>query len=215
MKFWDKYNAAKWIYLFFLLFVVYIIIDAFDIPSHIDSHIVNINSEIFGSVANALVVIVLYIISYFAIEKRQQQKDDNAKEIANLLLKNTYKECIRTLECFSYGENYQQYILPKVKQGAIIDENSEIEILYKPFENTAEIMHLAENGYISKHNLQNYINTKSRFSSVVSSSLFWLYENKLEDIDNTYQKQKCEKEISLLIDRIKFHIEDLTDEEYD
>ena len=101
MKFWNAIDAIKWICIIIVLFGILFAMDLANIPSRFIDGFNHINENIFSTAVNAFVVIILYIISYYAIEKHQKDKTDeaekreqikegNTKEVAELLICNTY-----------------------------------------------------------------------------------------------------------------------------
>lgn len=66
--------------------MMFILLDYLDIPSVIGLHVITLNYDLFGAVLNAFVVIVLYIITFILLNKRQIKKDENAKKTSNILL---------------------------------------------------------------------------------------------------------------------------------
>ena len=199
-----------------MLFLVYVVIDSFNIPSFIDNSITNINGEIFSAALNALVVISLYIISYFAIEKRQQKKDDNAKEIARLLIESAYNDCVKILKDFEDEEKFERYIKPKIEHGVISNDKGKEEIINGPFKNSSEIMQLAESGYVTKRDLENYLRARTSFNRVISNCIFWMYEYQFYNIkDNNKQKEHYKKDIEFFNKEVNFYLKEFELEKYE
>lgn len=106
-----------------LLFVVYVIFDYLNVPRLLGLSSERINMGFFDALLNAVIVIVLYIITYFFVDSRQIQKDANAKDTANVLLLYTYKECLDNLRIVGNIEWVKKYIAPKVDGDKPVTEN--------------------------------------------------------------------------------------------
>ena len=214
LKFWNKINAAKWICICAFLFAIYLAIDIADIPTRCG--FMHINENVFSAFVNAFIVIVLYIISYFAIEKRQQKKDDNAKEIARLLIESAYNDCVKILKDFEDEEKFERYIKPKIEHGVISNDKGKEEIINGPFKNSSEIMQLSESGYVTKRNLEKYLRARTSFNRVISNCIFWMYEYQFYNIkDNNKQKEHCKKDIELFNKEVNYYITDFELEKYE
>ena len=80
-----------------ILFGIYVILDYLNVPQLLGLSSDRINMDFFDVFLNSVIVIVLYIITYFFVDSRQIQKDANAKDTADVLLLYTYKECLDNL----------------------------------------------------------------------------------------------------------------------
>lgn len=82
-KQWVIYNVkAKKIYLPIILFIIYLLLDYFNLPSLVGFSSTTINIDLFDAVFNGTIVIVLYIISFFYIDNKQNEKDANSRDVA-------------------------------------------------------------------------------------------------------------------------------------
>ena len=55
-----------------IIFLVYLILDYINLPYVFNIKIANINIDLFGALLDAVIVVVLYLFSYFYIENRQK-----------------------------------------------------------------------------------------------------------------------------------------------
>ena len=187
------------------VFLLYLVLDWVNLPSIIGIPINSINATYFGVLFNAFIVVVLYIISFFAIEKQQQKKDENAKAIAHALIDYTYTDCLMALEYYENDEEFKNSVVPKIQHGAIRDEQKEQEIFNQPFESFEQIMHFVEGGYISEQDLSNYFFVRRRFKLILSNKVTLMTAT----VNDCVAKKELEDDIALshdLIDSLVQHI---------
>lgn len=151
-----------------LLFVVYVIFDYLNVPRLLGLSSERINMGFFDALLNAVIVIVLYIITYFFVDSRQIQKDANAKDTANVLLLYTYKECLDNLRIVGNIEWVKKYIAPKVDGDKPVTENKIImNLQHIPFSSKREILELSKSGYVEKEVLARYLHIQQEYNHII------------------------------------------------
>ena len=88
--------------------------DYYNVPSLLGLHINTVKYELLGAVLNAVVVIGLYVVTYVIIDKRQIQKEQNAKMVSYVLMNSTYKKCVDYLDMLDDQQVLAKYIVPKI-----------------------------------------------------------------------------------------------------
>lgn len=152
----------------FMPTIIITIIDYLNIPSCLGIKVKNINYDVFCAVFNALIVIVLYIITFNLIDKRQMQKDDNAKATANILILSTYQKCLDILKIVDNQQLLEKYIIPKIDFNKMNSDNAvSINLQNNPFIEHTNILDLAEAGAISSKDLINYIKIIELYKSFI------------------------------------------------
>ena len=171
MKKWSviyKVKAKK-MYLPIILFIIYLLLDYFNLPSFIGLSSKTINVDLFDAIFNGIIVIVLYIISFFYIDNKQNEKDANSRDVAETLFKKTYQECKQNLEFLDNKIVVEKYIIPKVDGNKTDSENKVVRNLQTlPFDSYDTIMDLATSGYILKNQLEDYLHIKKEYQYLVS-----------------------------------------------
>lgn len=151
-----------------LLFVVYVIFDYLNVPRLLGLSSERINMGFFDALLNAVIVMVLYIITYFFVDSRQIQKDANAKDTANVLLLYTYKECLDNLRIVGNIEWVKKYIAPKVDGDKPVTENKIImNLQHIPFSSKREILELSKSGYVEKEVLAWYLHIQQEYNHII------------------------------------------------
>ena len=160
---------AKKIYLPIILFFIYLLLDYLNLPSLIGLSFTTINADLFDTIFNGTIVIVLYIISFFYIDNKQNEKDANSRDIAETLFKKTYQECKQNLELLDNRIVVEKYIIPKVDGNKTDSENKVVHNLQTlPFDSYDTIMELATSGYLLKNQLEDYLHIKKEYQYLVS-----------------------------------------------
>lgn len=160
---------AKKICLPIILFFIYLLLDYFNLPSSIGVSFMTINADLLDTIFNGTVVIVLYIISFFYIDNKQNEKDANSRNVAEILFKKTYQECKDNLEFLSNKIVVEKYIISKVDGNKTDSENKVVRNLQTfPFDSYDTIMDLAASGYILKNQLEDYLHIKKEYQYLVS-----------------------------------------------
>ena len=151
-----------------LLFVVYVIFDYLNVPRLLGLSSERINMGFFDALLNAVIVMVLYIITYFFVDSRQIQKDANAKDTADVLLLYTYKECLDNLRIVGNIEWVKKYIAPKVDGDKPVTENKIImNLQHIPFSSKREILELSKSGYVEKEVLARYLHIQQEYNHII------------------------------------------------
>ena len=57
-------------------------------------NISNINSDLLGIFVNSIVVVGLYMITYFLLDKKNIETRENQRQIIKYMLSNDYKHCL-------------------------------------------------------------------------------------------------------------------------
>ena len=165
--------------------------------------IIYINTDLFGIVSSAVVALVIYFISYNEIDDRKIKREDNAKDTAKVLLADTYKECLNTLELLGNREILEAFIVPKVDFNKTNKDDKIMNNLQTlPFESFDKIISLSEGGYISKDKLEIYLSIKKEFALVVSMKITFFDIDKAQGLKQILYKEEIDRRFYDLINTI-------------
>ena len=168
-------------------------------------------NDLFGIVSSAVVALVIYFISYNEIDDRKIKREDNAKDTAKVLLADTYKECLNTLELLGNREILEAFIVPKVNFNKTNKDDEIINNLQTlPFESFDKIISLSEGGYISKDKLEIYLSIKKEFALVVSMKITFFDIDKAQGLKQILYKEEIDRRFYDLINTINNEISFLT-----
>lgn len=155
-----------------LLFALYVILDYLNVPQILGLSSNRINMDFFDVFLNSVIVVVLYITTYYFVDRRQIQKDSNAKDTADVLLLCTYKECLDNLRMVWNPNWVREYIVPKVDGNKPMNENRIISNLQNfPFSSKSEVLELSKGGYVEKNVLINYFQIQKEYKHIISMKI--------------------------------------------
>ena len=164
-----KKKTSEKIILIILMITTYLILDYINFPSLIGLIPDKINADFFSIIFDAFIVLILYVISFYYIENKQNEKDDNARDVVDVLLEKTYQECFDNLNFLDNREMIEKYIIPKVDGNKTDSENKVINNLQTlPFSSLDSVIGLASNGYIEKTKLNDYLDIKKEYQYLIS-----------------------------------------------
>ena len=150
-------------------FMVYLMLDYINLPNLLGVKIANINTNLFGILLDAVIVVGLYLFSYFYIENRQRMKDENAKNVVKVLFSKTYEECLKNLEILDNKGILEEYIIPKIDGNKFLLDNRIVTNFQNlPFSSFDTIMNLATIGYISDDDFETYVEVQREYQSLVN-----------------------------------------------
>lgn len=152
----------------FIPTVVVIVLDYFNLPSILGFKMSNVNYTLIDTVLNVSVVISLYIITFFLIDKRQIRKDDNAKGTADILMLSAYNQCKELSKIVNTPSLLENYIVPKIDFNKTnLDNPIFLNLQNNPFTEHSNILSLAENGAISRGDLMKYFEIMELYRSFI------------------------------------------------
>lgn len=164
----DKMYISK-VGLPIVLFLLYLFLDYCNIPRLIGISIDRINIEFFNTLLNSTIVVVLYTLTYYFVDRRQIQKDKNVKDTADVLILCTYKECLDNLSLVTDYEWVSKYIIPKLNGDIPVNDNIVISNIQNfPFASKSEILELSKGGYLKKTVLSKYCQIQKDYKSFIS-----------------------------------------------
>ena len=167
-----------------LALITYFILDYVNISTLIGLPFSNINVDMFGIIFNSVIVLVLYVVSFYYIDNKQNEKDANARDTVDTLIKKTYQECLGNLKLLDNKAIIEEFIIPKVGGNKSDLDNKVIHNLQTlPFSSFDSVIDLAVNGYVEKDKLDNYLDIKKEYQYLVSVKItfFDLVNPKTDD----------------------------------
>lgn len=184
-------NFVCSIALIIIISATLVVVDYFNLPSVLGLKMYSLNWEFLAIILNAIVIILLYIVTYFALDKKSIDREKNKNEIAIMLINKTYEDVKKQSNMMTI-DTVRKYILPKIDFNSV--ENTVISnITALPFINENLILELAKEGHISKNVLEDYFSVKESYSVYINSIVTFfdasdLYIPMKNELDQTIQK---------------------------
>ena len=169
--------------------------DIFDFPSIIGINKGTLNLSLLNIMVESTIVIVLYLISYYYVDNKENKKEINSRNTAVISLIKIYKECDYLLQLLDNKYVVKQYVVPKV------DFNSTNDIMINSFKNNPfslsnTILELSINGFITKEELNQLIYLFRKHNNILEKIMLdlifslspqqWLYKKSLNIIQRLY-----------------------------
>ena len=174
-----------------IMIIAFIFLDYINILSIIKLKTENFNFDFLNIIINTIIVIMLYLITYFLIDKENIRKNNTQKDILKSLLKETYKECINYINILDY-ETLSKYIVPKIDFNSTTENIISKNIKNNAFSNHDTIIELFKIGIVSIDNFNTYIEIrKDYFSYVTFVITFFDAPDKTTPLKNELLKKLC------------------------
>lgn len=171
-----------------LLSVVYLLLDVFNVPSRMGIDIPSLNWDGAALVIGNIIVIGLFLVTYFLLDKRSVEKENNQREVAELVLKLTYDRCEETIKLFD-NQKTTELAAKKCNRDALEFQDSVLQAyLNLPFEHTDMINDFVKSGVIAADEYDNYLTVCKLYQSHIRVKLIFddrqeFQQYKREDLD--------------------------------
>ena len=166
----NQIKKAKWgiIPAMSLVFIIILIFDYFNIPSHIGLSVGNVHLGTTGDVLNVLMAFGIFIFTFRVIDEREIKKNKNARSTAIILMRATYASCLETLSIVDNQYYLAKHIVPKIDFNRSLDENKiEKHLMDDPFKEDKAIIDLAKDGMIKPEEWIDYLISKYEIQPLV------------------------------------------------
>lgn len=189
-----KSRSSRRAYFIIIVLLILAIFDLVNISDIISVPFNNINFELW----NIVIVVVLYILTYVIVDKRNNKRKRNQEEFARELLEQTYKLCDEYEKLFD--STLFKDICPKRFPGNQTMENNTVynNLKEAPFEYDSVIFSLGQEGVISISEIQNYIAVKSKYNTYFTQVICFPDVDEITDPLKYELESEIEKAISQL-----------------
>lgn len=174
---------------------IYFGIDINNLPSSIGICCERINWDIASIVIGNLVVIGLYLITFYLLDNRSIEKEKNQREVALLLLTKTYEECKQSVLLFDHPEMLKKAV-EKCDFNKVIHEDQQMMYyLEYPFEFHEKILEFACSGTISQKEFSDYTEVRAAFKKHIDIRIMFFDREELpsqtrKEFFKTYERVK-------------------------
>ena len=152
-----------------IVLVILVVLFILDYNDLLNGH--KLNMEFWAVTIQSFITIVLFYITYKYINKREIQKNENAKMVAREMLINTYKS---VEESMGFFENPSIFNI--IRKSVDYDNNFSknetiIRLLEIPFTFDKDILKFATDGVLSGEEFNQYLDIKKKYSLFVTNSV--------------------------------------------
>ena len=166
--------------------LIYLFLDYFNLFSIIGISSKNINVEALGIILPTVVTFCIFGLTYYLVDSWNINKHSNQRDVAKLLISETFDECIRCLE-FLQDPRITEYLAKKQDSEHSADNKIINNYDAIPFENESTLIHFAKEGVLSDRQLELYYKAKSIYRKQVAASiiLYHIQNDNIPRVDNT------------------------------
>ena len=188
MKSECKCNPAILLLFLWLLIIVGLVLNQ-------TYNIVTINYDLSSIVISNTVVIIIFAITYFLIDRRNIKANENKRKVARAVIIDSYDKCLGTITMMD-NDWSRNNIASKVNGNIPINEERVLlQIHNYPFLNDGMVQQFATDGVLLFEEFEDYLKIKNDHWSYVSSSVtFYDYYNSHEWIKKSKESLKADIE---------------------
>ena len=153
-----------------VLVLLVVILDYFNIPTKIGFQINNFNFNVLHILSSAITTIGIFVCTYFLIERKRLDRQNNQLLIARDLLSRVYDECERNVKQLD-DNSLRIYI----QRSLVITDRDRTINEYKttPFINDKHITRFGEEGVLPYFLIQRYFRVKNNYMLYID----WIFQS--------------------------------------
>lgn len=157
-------SALASIFIAFILFFVYLLLDYFNIPTAIGIEVSRFNMDALGIIVNAVVAVAIFALGYHLVEQWNVKKLANQKALAESALYRCYKSCL-------YFSNLLEKYCDKNNPLTFTNHSEMLEFISlfdtRPFDEETIIQQYFSEGLLAKEQADNYLSIKDAYKTFV------------------------------------------------
>lgn len=157
-------SALASIFIAFILFFVYLLLDYFNIPTAIGIEVSRFNMDALGIIVNAVVAVAIFALGYHLVEQWNVKKLANQKALAESALYRCYKSCL-------YFSNLLEKYCDKNNPLTFTNHSEMLEFISlfdtRPFDEETIIQQYFSEGLLTKEQADNYLSIKDAYKTFV------------------------------------------------
>ncbi len=164
-------TILKIIFFAIIIVTVVIIVDYFNLLGMIGIDTSKLNVDFLSLIIGNVIVISLFISTYYIVDQRNIKKENNQQSIAYLTLIDVYKSCLDMVEMFKNDEIREKAVEKVDGSKTLLDNKHQQHWLNYPFENESMICGFASSGIISKEVFKEYLTIKADYQKYINVSI--------------------------------------------
>lgn len=151
-----------------LIACTYILIDYLNVPSKLGVGVECINLSAANTFFNVGALLLVFLLTYFLIDKHNEDARTNQKNIVKYMMESDYKACKKRLEMFQ-DEGIRDNIISKIDYDQTLDKNGVFYNLVSiAFRNSEAINDYAKQGIIDISYYKEYDKIRSDYEQYVT-----------------------------------------------
>ncbi len=202
----NSFSIIKVILFLIFIVVLVLILDYFNTFYFITK---NLNFDFLSIFINAILVISIFIITYYLIDKKRLDdeyiKNKNAMNVLFVLLSRTYKNCMDNINLLNNQEMLEKYFIPKCDFNAVNDKFMENYKKY-PFDYENKIFDLIEMGISNIDYINSYIEIKELYKKYVDMRITFFDIDKYDKLEHKMLAEQIKLDYDTLNNKLKKEI---------
>lgn len=152
-----------------IVFFILTTMDSMNLPSKFGIDISKINLGILGITVDVLIAVTVFIITYFLIQEREIEKQDNQRRIARHLVRTSMKLCETYIYELDRPGISEMMLRVNQNENEEIKDKSAFFSKYEdvPFEYDSTIAQFIVNGILSDKEMERYEKAKNSYKAYV------------------------------------------------
>lgn len=183
-----------WLKKVLVVIIVLLLLDYIDLPTSVGIDINRFNIDFSIAVLTSGIAVILFLQTYFTIDKVTKQKEENKQQIAVLLINDICREMEEVVNKVLIDKIVNDNILPKIDFNSYSESSVITNLKNMPFENENNLYDLLRDGQLPKDMFLNYLQLKQHYKSYITMRIIYF------DAPEIYEtlKRRLEQEISQL-----------------
>ena len=162
-----------------LLSAAYLLLDIINIPSRIGLDVSSVNWDSAALILGNIIVIGLFLVTYFLLDRRSVEKENNQREIAKRMILSMFDSCIEMAELFDDEDNRAQAIKHCDFYKLDFEDAVKSTYLNLPFEHHDAVLGFATSGVISAEEFEEYMKVQKEYKAHVNLRILLFDEDVL------------------------------------
>jgi len=181
-------------------FVILVLLDYFNCAGLIGLDVTKLNWDFLSIVIGNFVVISLYLTTYFLIDKRNLERNNNQEQSAKIVLREIYSKCEEDILLYDNKEVLERISKKCDFDIPIFQDPMIARIKDYPFEYEEIIFTAASNGMLTESEFDSFIKIRNEFKTYVTRRIIFFdaEENEIKNTQNGLLKILREGRASLL-----------------
>jgi len=181
-------------------FVILVLLDYFNCAGLIGLDVTKLNWDFLSIVIGNFVVISLYLTTYFLIDKRNLERNNNQEQSAKIVLREIYSKCEEDILLYDNKEVLERISKKCDFDIPICQDPMIARIKDYPFEYEEIIFTAASNGMLTESEFDSFIKIRNEFKTYVTRRIIFFdaEENEIKNTQNGLLKILREGRASLL-----------------
>ncbi len=180
------------IFVSIIFFIGFLFADFFNIGEILDLDFSRLNWEFLSLIVNNLILIVLYVVTYIVIDRKNVVRSNNQEQSAKRYLKTIYNQCNNFIDLLDM-EDARELMTSRCDFNKPVNDNPILNNLCDlPFELEHHVLEASNNGILSDADLSRFLDIRVRYKNYIQFRIIFFNIEEHEDNPKTSVYGKLE-----------------------